>query len=376
MDMIKLYLFFVETKGEMMKKLFTILLIAILSLSVVACGKKTETVTEAPKEEAKKVKVALLLPYIGDQSYFDVVYAGFQEIAKLENVETKLIEMGKDSGKWENYFLEAAESDFDLIIAGNWQAEPSLYKIAKQFPEKKFINFDYTNPEKLDNVYAMAYKTEELGFLAGVVAATASKTKQIGAVGAIDAASINDFFGGYITGAKQAEADIKVSVAYVGGFQDAPKAKEQADNIYNNGADVIFHAAGGAGNGVFESASTMEGKWAIGVDSDQALTFKEKPEIAKIILSSAIKRTDVGLLRAFNMYLEGTLAFGETELLGFKEDGVGIVKNETFNTFFSDEQKAKIEELEKQLKEGAISIPAIRLEQDNTKWEELKASVQ
>lgn len=359
-----------------MKKLISILLIALLTLSIVACEKKSEPAVEASKEEVKKVKVALLLPYIGDQSYFDVVYAGFQEIAKLENVETKLIEMGKDSGKWENYFLEAAEADYDLIIAGNWQAEPSLYKIAKEFPNKKFINFDYTNPEKLDNVYAMAYKTEELGFLAGIVAATASKTNQIGAVGAIDAASINDFFGGYITGAKAVNLEIKVSVAYVGGFQDAPKAKEQADNIYKSGADVIFHAAGGAGNGVFESASSIDGKWAIGVDSDQSLTFKEKPEIAKIILSSATKRTDVGLLRAFKMFQEGTLPFGETELLGYKEDGVGIVKNDTFNNYFNAEQKAKIEALEKQLKEGAITVPAIRLEKDNTKWEELKASAQ
>ncbi|MFV0552447.1 MAG: BMP family protein [Anaerorhabdus sp.] len=362
-----------------MKKLLAVLLVALLAIGIVGCSEKPATTdptaTDKPEGE-KTIKVALLLPYIGDQSYFDIVYSGFQEISALPNVEAKLIEMGKDNSKWENYYLEAAEGGYDLIIGGNWEAEPSLYKIAKEFPDQKFINFDYSAPEDLPNVYAMTYKSEELGFLAGVVAATASKTGKIGAIGGMDSPSINDFFGGYITGAQAVNPDIKMSFGYVGNFQDAPKAKEQADNMYKSGVDVIFHAAGGAGNGLFESASGIEGVWAIGVDSDQSLTFSEKPEIVKVILSSATKNCDKALVRAFNMYLDGTLPFGEKELLGYKEGGVGIVKNDTYNNYFTDEQKAAIEQLEQDLIDGKFDIPQIRLETDNTKWEALKASVQ
>lgn len=362
-----------------MKKILKSFVVMLLALSLVGCQSKapatTESSTTQPEGE-KTVKVALLLPYIGDQSYFDIVYAGFQEIGQLPNVETKLIEMGKDTSKWENYYLEAAEGGYDLIIGGNWEAEAALYKIAKEFPDQKFINFDYSSPEELPNVYAMAYKCEELGFLAGIVAGTATKTNQIGAIGGMDTPSINDFFGGYIVGALAANPEVKVSFGYVGNFQDAPKAKEQADNMYKTGADVIFHAAGGAGNGLFESASGLTDKWAIGVDSNQALSFSEKPEIAKVILSSATKNCDAALVRAFNMYLEGTLPFGQSELLGYTEGGVGIVKDDTYNNYFTTEQKALIDSLESDLKNGKFEIPVIRLEENNTKWDELKASVQ
>ena len=146
-----------------MKNLLKVLLALFIVFSFVGCA--------APEEEKEGVKVALLIPFRGDQSYFDVIANGMALIeAEIEDAETTIIEMGRDQSKWENYYLDAAEGDYDIIIGGNWEASPTFEKVIAQFPDKKFINFDWDVAPTNANTYGMFYKANELGYLTGLVA--------------------------------------------------------------------------------------------------------------------------------------------------------------------------------------------------------------
>lgn len=334
-----------------MKKVLSIVLIIFMTLSLVACG-------SGNGGSSDDKKIALLVPFIGDQSYFDVVYKGLTEIDKLPNTAVTLIEMGTDTSKWENYYTEACEGGYDLVIGGNWEAEGFLYAAAEKYPDQKFINFDYSTPNTFSNVYAMMYKADELGYAAGIVAALLSETGIIGGIGGMDFDGINDFLGGYIQGAQAARPDIKVIVGYVGNFSDAAKAKEQAENIYKAGADVIFHAAGGAGNGLFEAAKDQN-KYAIGVDSDQSLVFADRPEIASRIVTSGTKNVDLAMVNAYKAYLDGSIAWGTSNPLGLKENGVGLAITEQYKTLLTAEQQAEVTRILDEVITGKVAVKSM-----------------
>ena len=184
-----------------------------------------------------------------------------------DKVEVNMVEMGSDKTKFEGSMLDACESDADLIITGLWDMKEITEKVAQEFPEKKFIIFDtdvdYTVGD-LSNVYSMSYKQNEGAFLAGVLAASVTKSDMefanednvIGFVGAKDtAAVINDSAVGFIEGAQFVDPDVKVLVSYVGSYVDSATAKELAITQYSNGADVVFVAAGPASVGVIEAAA-------------------------------------------------------------------------------------------------------------------------
>ena len=186
-----------------------------------------ETTAEAAKAETngEKLKVTLLVTgSFGDKAFNDSAQAGMEKLeAELgDKVEVNMVEMGSDKTKFEGSMLDACESDADLIITGLWDMKEITEKVAQEFPEKKFIIFDtdvdYTLGD-LSNVYSMSYKQNEGAFLAGVLAASATKSDMeyaneenvIGFVGAKDtAAVINDSAVGFIEGAQFVDPAVKV----------------------------------------------------------------------------------------------------------------------------------------------------------------------
>jgi basic membrane protein A len=129
--------------------------------------------------------------------------------------------------------------------------------------------------------------------------------------------------------------------------------------MYRQGASIVFNVAGGTGLGIFEAAAE-DGRWAIGVDSDQWLMLKdEKPELAARILTSMLKNVDNSLFRALKLHLEGKLAWGKAESLGIAEGGVGLAKNENYQKLTPEDIKARIEEAEKAILEGRIRVDTV-----------------
>jgi basic membrane protein A len=358
-----------------MKNLLKVLLALFIVFGFVGCA--------APEEETEGVKVALLVPFRGDQSYFDVTANGMALIeAEIEDAETTIIEMGRDQSKWENYYLDAAEGDYDIIIGGNWEASPTFEKVIAQFPDKKFINFDWDVAPSNANTYGMFYKANELGYLTGLVAGLVTKsdlpyadpTKNIiGAIGGMEFAGINDFLYGYIQGAQAVNPDVKIFVAYANNFGDPAKGKEIALNQYAGGADIIFHAAGGTGNGLFDAAVEAN-RYALGVDADQALLFKNDQAKYEKILTSGTKNVDLAILQAVQRHLAGNLPYGQLEILGIKENGVGLAKNDVYNALPAAIRDV-VASYEAKVVSGEIVVKsALTLTADE--WNAIKASVQ
>lgn len=341
-----------------MKKILTVFLIVAMACSLVACGKKpADDPSDKPSDE--KTKIALLLPNTGDQSYFDVTARGVELInAELgDKVQATVIEMGLDAAGWETANRQAVADGYDIIISGNWQYEEAMLKVAKENPDVKYLNFDYSSPElnSLPNVYAVTYAANEIGYLMGVVAAVKSDSGIIGAVGGAELSGIKQFIAGYIEGALAVNPDIKVITGFVGDFVDAAKAKEMALNMNKEGADVVWHAAGGAGNGIFEAAAEKS-FWSLGVDTDQYVSMQEKPELAKTILTSGLKKCDVAILNSIKLMLDGAAPYGTQVILNYGSDGVGMAENDFYKANMSAEEIAKIEEVISKVKDGTTKV--------------------
>jgi basic membrane protein A len=340
-----------------------VLFLCVLGPGAFAGGAKEPAGTTAGE---KPFSVALLIPYLGDQSFFDLAAKGIDLVkTTVPGVSTRIIEIGTDESKWESYFLDAAEQDFDVIMSCNWQIAPSMNAAAKQYPNQKFINFDIEDSPGLPNMYSMFYATNEIGYLCGIVAAAATTSKMplanaaplIGFIGGMDIPGINDFMVGYVAGAKAVNPNIKIAISYVGGFQDVATAKEIALNQYKSGVDVIFACAGNAGNGVIDAAKELN-QYVIGVDSDQALLFAatDRAKSEKII-TSGYKTIDLTILSSVQAAKEGSLVWGSHKKYTYQDAGVGIAKNEFYNTALTDEVKAIVKAQEDILKKGSVTLP-------------------
>ncbi|MDR1794701.1 MAG: BMP family ABC transporter substrate-binding protein [Erysipelotrichaceae bacterium] len=344
-----------------MKKVLSLLLVLVLALSLVACDNKSgSTSGTTDGGDSDVTKIALLLPYIGDQSYFDVTYQGLSLLKEKygDAVEVKLIEMGTDAAGWETANRQAAEAGYDIIISGNFEYEAAMLAVAKDYPDIKYLNFDYSDAEanSLPNVYAVSYACNELGYLTGVVAAIKSKSGVIGAVGGMDLNGIRQFIAGYFQGAMAVNPDIKVLSSFVGDFSDANKAKEISLNMIAQGADVIWGVAGGAGNGVFAAAAENPGVWAIGVDTDQYVTMAGQPELQATILTSGMKNCDKAILAGVTAIMEGTAPYGTQEFLTYKDGAVGLAENDYYKANMTEEELALVEEYTSKILTGEVSV--------------------
>lgn len=349
-----------------MKRLTAVLVLVLVAAMVLAgCSSKSQGNTSST---GKKLKVVLLVNgTLGDKSFFDSANAGMERIKNELGCETKVIEMGTDPSKWEPTLVDVSGQDWDLIICGTYQMQENLEKVAPKFPNKKYIVFDTSvqyDKYKLDNVYSILYSQNEGSYLAGALAAMVTTSKMpkandkkiIGFLGGMDIPVINDFLVGYIQGAKSIVPDIKVAVSYVGNFADPAKGKEMCLAQYQLGADVGFNVAGGSGLGQLDAAKEM-GRYAIGVDSDQAMLFKTSdPAKAELILTSMLKRVDNSLVRAVKLYKEGKLTFGKAETLGLKDDAVGLAENEFFTKNVPQEMRQKLQELKQKIVSGEIKV--------------------
>ena len=305
---------------------------------------------------------------LGDKSFFDSAQRGV-DMARAElGIESKTIEAGVDETTWEAALVDALENeDFDVFIVGTFQMNGYLTNLADNYPDKRFIIYDApVDYEACEcaNVYSILYKQNEGSYLAGVYAAAMTTQPVegmnpeaiIGSVGGQEIPVIVDFMVGYEQGARDTNPDVQIIRQFAGGWNDPAKGKELAKAQYSQGADIVFQIAGGTGQGVFEAAAE-DGRYAIGVDSDQALIVESAdPDQAARILTSMMKNVDLSLLRALRLHLEGTLPYGEIEALGIAEDGVGLARNKFYEESTPDEVKALVDEAEQRVLNGEVVV--------------------
>lgn len=381
----------------MMKKVLAMLLASAMVVSVTACGgngnsNTTEpaadnTETEAPAADSGEAsddsaaapsgdtyRAALLLNgTLGDKSFYDSANEGLTRLRDelgADVFDFKVEQMGgtaADESKWEPTLLDYCDSgEYDVIIMGTWQMADPLAKAADQYPDQKFMffdeQFDFEGNGNPTNIYNILYKQNEVSYLVGAAAAMMTtdetiegidpSTKKIGFLGGMDNAVINDFLKGYEQGAKDVDPEIEVQVSWVGDFVDSTKGKDLALAQYQNGVDVGYNVAGNAGLGQIEAAGDTN-LYAFGVDSDQASLL---PDYAKNIPTSALKNVGNSLYRAIKLDLEGNLEYGTTEVLGFAEGGVELVKDAHYEEMLPENIRTALDEMEQKIINGEIVV--------------------
>ena len=350
----------------------SIAMMLLMSMTIVACGgakaqtdnaNKTEAAGEVVKDGAASGKKAILVinGNLGDLGFFDSANRGMERLKNELGMDVKVVETGDDEAKWEPALADAADEPVDYVIAVSPSMVEPMQKLAPDYPEKKFILIDNVvdfQAADLSNVYCATFKQNEGSFLAGAAAGlSVEEGGTIGFIGGMDIPPINDFLVGYIEGAQSVNSGVKVISTYTGDYYDPAKGKEHAIVQFNQGVGVVFAAAGPAGLGSIEAA-TEQDKKIIGVDSDQSTAYENKGDkkTAEHIVTSMVKNVGDTIFRAIDKDLKGELKWGAAESLGIAEEGVGLAKNDIYNAAFTDEQKAKIEEIQKEVVDGKIKV--------------------
>lgn len=318
-----------------------------------------ENDTEAAVD-ASDYKVALMIPgTLGDKSFFDAAFSSIEPLKEQLGVQVDYVEAGADVSKHYPVLVDMCEADYDLILTISTNNDDAMLQVAEEYPDQKFINLDNDSADLPENLYHMGTKNNEMSYLAGAVAALKAAElgeDTIGFIGGMDIPGINEFLVGYIEGAQAINPDIKVATSYVGSFTDTAKGKENGLLLYKSGLSVIYAAAGQSGLGVIDAA-VAEGKFIIGVDTDQAEALKEtKPEMANVIITSAIKNIPGNAVNAVSRAMKDEIPYGTREVFGLAEGAVGIAENEFYEKLMSEEDRAQIQELKEKVINGEVEV--------------------
>ena len=329
-------------------------------LALTACSSSsTDDATDGAPSSDVTVGLAYDIGGRGDQSFNDAAARGLDKAAEDFGVEITELEAGSgetDAQKEERLRL-LAESGANPVIGVGFAYAPAMQKVAPEFPETNFAIVDDASFEE-PNVANLVFAEEQGSALVGAIAAQASETGKIGFVGGVNVPLINKFEAGYIAGAKEINPDIEVSVKYLteapdfSGFTDPAKGKTAAEGMFQQGADVVYHAAGGSGGGVFEAAKAADG-WAIGVDSDQYLTADEA--VRDVILTSMVKKVETAVYDMIGSSVEGTPLTG-VQTFDLASDGVGYSAANPAVAPYTQ----RAEELEALIIDGTFVVPATR----------------
>lgn len=330
-----------------MKKGLSILLILSMLLTLGL------TATSAGAEGEK---VALCVAEtLGDLGFYDSANEGLKRLEKDFGVQGSVVECKSDASMYTVALVEAAEVS-DIVVAVGWQFWDGLAEIVPQMPDTKFIFVDNGLDGVGDNLLSITYAENEGSFLAGYIAMKLSPNSTVGVIGGEDSDTINNFIVGYRQGALHANPDGTVlDPIYTNDYEAPDKGKEAALGLYNKGADVVYAVAGKTGLGVFEAAAE-QGKYAIGVDSDQKYVNPD------VIACSMMKRVGDSVYDVISAYLtDGAFAGGtiwnadmSTGLvaIGYGEEGMPQQ--------VSDELKAEVEALAQEIISGAVTVESTR----------------
>ena len=327
------------------------------------------TTTAAPLiGEGRLVGMAFDIGGRGDLSFNDLAAAAWDDGMAMYGYGGD--ELSPDAGgtdREENLRL-LAETGHELIVANGFAFAQNVWRVATESPEVTFTITDSCPQDdtfaevELDNVRCMLFAEHEGSFLVGAAAAMKSTTGTIGFIGGVQIGLIEKFQAGFEAGALAVNPDITILPAVYltqppdfSGFGDPAKGKEAGLSLYEQGADVVFHAAGGSGLGLFQAADESSTDdlhlWAIGVDADQYNSVGDA-DLQEHILTSMLKRVDVAVSNTIEDFLEGAFTSGAV-IFDLSVDGVGYA----LSGGFVDDIAAALDDLKAQIIDGSITVP-------------------
>jgi len=323
-----------------MKKILGLIMVLIM---LSACGKEKEEMSSS------KLKVGIVLGTggLGDKSFNDSAYAGLIRARDELGAEFKYVEPANVS-EFDQFLDDYASAGYDLVVGIGFDMEDSLRKVARNYPDVKFVIVDAVIEE--NNVTSIVFDEREGSFIVGALAGMMTETDELGFIGGMDISFINNFRDGYEAGARYTNPEVQIMSLYVGGinpFNDPARAKEQAISLHKSGADIIYTAAGGSGRGVMEAISESEKLYAIGVDSDQDGDVEGK------VITSMLKRVDNAIYRTIEESIQGKFNGGVT-VFGL-EEGVVSTTDLTFTReLVGEERIERLEAIQEGIKKGEI----------------------
>jgi len=297
-------------------------------------------------------KIAILFDKGGkdDKSFNSSAYDGAKKAEKEFGASLKYVE-APDDHVFESMLKSFAKKDFDLVIAIGINQREALTKIAPQFPDKKFLIIDAEL--NAPNVASVLFEEHEGSYLAGVAAGKATKTKKVGFIGGMDVPVIRRFQLGYEAGFKSVVPDGKILINYLGvtgeAWNNPPRAKELTLSQINQGADVIFHASGASGAGVFDAVEDKK-VLAIGVDSNQNGVKPGR------VLTSMMKRVDEAVYQTIVAISKNAFK-AEVVRLGLKSRGVDLAKDENNKSIYTQEIEQAVAKARAAILSGAVKVP-------------------
>lgn len=367
-----------------MKKILSILMVFALAFALIACqpapkqeekkadkpADQTEQKQDEKKEEQKEAdkpadaaefKATLVTDTggIDDKSFNQGTWEGIQRFGDETKAQINYLQSNADSDYIPN-LSTAAESDSNIIVAAGFLFSEAITTVGTNYPDQHFLLID--SVVELPNVASAVFAEHEGSFLAGVAAAQAAKEAgkdTVGYIGGGDFDLIQKFEAGYEQGVKAVDPNMKVMIDYVGDFTDTGKAQSFASKMYDNGAYVIYHASGGAGNGLIKEAKdrAINGQtvWAIGVDRDQ---YEDGvyADGKSVMLTSMVKRVDTASHDVAQMAFEGKFPGGQVLTFTLANDGVGLPKE---NPNMSAEAVKMVEEFAQKIKSGEVKVDTV-----------------
>lgn len=329
---------------------------AVLALSLSACGTSN---TGGADDGDDSRGVANVVPgALGDQSFYDDAESGIAELKSDGYTTTTLQGDANNPAQWKANLQSVSTGQYDVVVIGSSTSSDTITEVAPKFPDQHYIFYD--GVIDAPNVASLTYKQNEGSFLAGVLAALATTqtadfpladgSKKVGLVGGMDIPVINDFAAGFRAGVEAVDPSVEVLVSYVGSFSDSAKGYDQATAMFDQGADVVYQVAGGAGVGVLQAAADAD-KYAIGVDSNQNALQEGH------ILASMLKHVGASIVQAVKSDETGDLAYGETTSFGLANDGVGL----TFDDNGDIVPRAVIDAIDdykQKVVDGEIDVPS------------------
>ncbi|MDO4562789.1 MAG: BMP family ABC transporter substrate-binding protein [Clostridia bacterium] len=267
--------------------------------------------------EKKKLTLISYNTPVFDDSYVQLAWEGFASVSTEADVSFM---ESSNQKEFEKNLKLVMDGGADLIFAPTFTALESVSIEAQEHPDISFVVGDAVIDTSIPNLTGISFAVAEASFLAGYIAANMAQSGKIGFVGGMDVSAIHPFLRGYEQGAKYADKDIEVLTRYIGTFIDSSLARSAAEELFAQGADVIFHSAGAAGHGVIYAAAA-QGKWAIGVDEDQTRLAPAN------VLTCVVKNIDTAVASLMQDYLNGRTIGGINFEYGLNEGGVGLAKN-------------------------------------------------
>lgn len=321
----------------------------LLSFASLCAGCSSTTSNSGPSTN-NDLKVGLVFDSggRGDKSFNDSAYAGLQRAQKDLGVQVQTVD-SRTQADYESNLEALSEAGNSLVVAVGINMKNAVEKVAPRHPQTKYAIIDAS--VNAPNVRSLLFKEEEGSFLAGYLAGLMTKTNKIGFVGGMELPLIKKFEIGYEAGAKQANPNVEMLPAkYTGSWDNVDDGKAAANVLFGQGADIVYHAAGKAGLGVIAAAKD-QGKYAIGVDSEQDGIAPGH------VLTSMIKHVDNAVYQTIKDVKDGKFTSGD-KVYDLKSGGVGLSPMTYTKDAIGQANIEKIDKIAKQIADAKIKVPS------------------